>query len=229
MVTPRMSILLLGLALAMPAAALKPSLSAASDRPFALPPPPIPAAEDPTPKAIVGLAVQGLLPEPFSRLGAAPAFELTGAAFLPALDHRLALSVDAGYTQLSTTETLADSRVAGGRVTNTLTESDLRIGLGLQFHFLNPTATLSPYAGARLRLHFLSGTAAGRAGNEAFGNSREQGMSFGGAPYAGLLYRLGPGRLFAELEVDLAPIDHAITGAANLSSISIAAGYVVAF
>jgi len=171
----------------------------------------------------------GLLPQPFNRLGASVQPRLAGTYFLPVLDGRIGAGLALEYVQPSLTRTVSDPRVPGGSYTFTLVERDLRIGLGAQYHFLAPGGDLSPYAGARLRVHLLEAEVVGSAAGRPLGGQHEQGTTAGGAAFGGVLYRLGPGVLAAELELDLAGVDHLVPGDRNLSALSLLVGYGLTF
>lgn len=188
---------------------------------------PAPAAPAAQPaRAWAALTVGAIVPQAFNRLGFAASPELSGGAYL--LDGRLGLGGTLSYAQPSHTRTLADPRVPAGSYSFTLTTRDLRIGVGAQWHFKAASEKLSPYAGARVKLHLVGSTTDGTAGS-AFGEHSEQSTTIGGAPYGGLLYRVGPGALVGELEVDLAPINQRVTGDANISALAFKVGYGMVF
>jgi hypothetical protein len=196
----------------------------AADAPAA--PPPAPAVT--APGAWATLSAGALVPGVFNSLGVAPTPTLTVGYFVPVSSRQLGVSLSFSYAQPAMTVTNPDARLASGTYESTLTTRDFRTALGVQYHLVPTTEALSVYVGARARAHFLSNRAAGTAGT-AFGDQYEQGVTFGGAPFAGLFYRLGPGLLAAELEADLAPIDHLVTGDRNVSALALHVGYGLAF
>lgn len=185
-----------------------------------------PADPAPSPKAFVAVTGGVLVPQLFNRYGLALTPELWGGAYL--LDGRLGVGATVGYAQPSHERTLQDPRFPGGSLTYALTTRDLRVGVGAQWHFRAAGSKLSPYAGARLRLHLVETRSDGEAGSP-FGEHRETATKVGGAPYGGVLWRLGPGFLLGELEVDLAAMDQRVTGEANISALAFKAGYALTF
>lgn len=226
----RLSALMLATFVGAAPVALAESPEPFEELPFPLPAEPVaaPAVTSTRPVAFVALTGGVLLPQPFGRLGAAPTPELWGGWFVPVLDGRLAATLSIGYAQPSHERTVSDPRVPGGAYHSVITTRDLRLAPGLQFHFLAPSESLSPYAGARLRVHLVETTVEGDAGS-SFGDARETVTQIGGAAFAGVLYRLGPGSLVGELELDVAPLKQTITGESSLSAIALRVGYALSF
>lgn len=148
---------------------------------------------------------------------------------LPFLERRLQLFLDLGYTQPSVTVTGSDARVPGGTFTATTTLRDFATTLGLCFFILEPSRVLVPYLSAGARVHFLSAETDGSAGGASFGGWRETDTRFGGVFAAGAGYRLGPGRVLAELTFNVLPVDQRLTGVSNASSLSLLVGYGLLF
>lgn len=148
---------------------------------------------------------------------------------LPFIERRLQVFLDLGYTQPSVTVTGADARVPGGTFTATTTVRDLSTTLGLCLFILEPTRPLVPYLSAGARVHFLSAETDGSAGGATFGGWRETDTRFGGIFAAGAGYRLGPGRVLAELTFNVLPVDQRLTGVSNASSLSLLVGYGLFF
>lgn len=148
---------------------------------------------------------------------------------LPFIERRLQLFLDLGYTQPSVTVTGSDARVPGGTFTATTTLRDLSTTLGLCFFILEPSRPLVPYVSAGARVHFLSAETDGSAGGATFGGWKETDTRFGGIFALGAGYRLGPGRVLAELTLNVLPVDQRLTGVANASSLSVLLGYGLFF
>lgn len=144
---------------------------------------------------------------------------------LPFLERRLQLFLDLGYTQPQVTVSGSDARVPGGTFTATTTLRDLSTTLGLCFFILAPSRPLVPYLSAGARVHFLSAETDGSAGGTTFGGWKETDTRFGALFAAGAGYRLGPGRVLAELTLNVLPVDQRLTGVSNASSLSVLLGY----
>lgn len=179
-----------------------------------------------TPSGFVALTGGALVPQLFNRYGFALTPELWGGAYL--LEGRLGVGATVGYAQPSHERTLQDPRFPDGSLSYSLTTRDLRLGVGAQWHFRAAGSKLSPYAGARLRVHLVETRSDGQSGS-AFGEHRETATQVGGAPYGGVMWRLGPGFLLGELELDLASMDQRVTGESNISALAIKAGYALTF
>lgn len=148
---------------------------------------------------------------------------------LPFLERRFQLFLDLGYTQPTVTVTGSDARVPGGNFTATTTLRDLATTLGLCFFILEPSKPFVPYLSAGARVHFLSAETDGSAGGATFGGWKETDTRFGGIFAAGAGYRLGPGRVLAELTFNVLPVDQRLTGLSNASSLSLLVGYGLLF
>lgn len=148
---------------------------------------------------------------------------------LPFLERRLQLFLDLAYTQPAVTVTGADARVPGGTFTSTTILRDFAMSLGLCFFILEPSRTLVPYVSAGVRVHFLGAETSGSAGGAPFGTWKETDTRFGGVFAAGAGYRLGPGRVLAELAFNVLPVDQRLTGVSNASSLSLLLGYGLLF
>lgn len=148
---------------------------------------------------------------------------------LPFLERRLQVFLDLAYTQPSVKVTGADARVPGGSFTATTTLRDLSTSLGLCFFILEPSRALVPYVSAGARVHFLRAETNGSAGSSTFGAWQETDTRFGGVFAAGAGYRVGPGRIMAEVTFNVLPVDQRLTGASNASSLSVMLGYGLFF
>jgi hypothetical protein len=144
-----------------------------------------------------------------------------------ALDHRLQLFVDLGYSQPTHTAQASDPRLgtAGAAYSSTLTVRDLSTTVGAAYFLLPPGAFLVPYAGAGLRLHFLKSDVVGTGASAAFGENTETSTQVGGAVFGGAGLHLGPGLLLGELRFGYAPVGQKVTGQANVGALSVLLGY----
>ena len=143
---------------------------------------------------------------------------------------QLQLFVDVGYSQPSQTVTGHDPRLGtdGADFQSTLTLRDWASSVGAAWFFSPPSEALTPYAGAGLRVHFLTAVTEGSAGS-GFGRYTETDTRFGAVAFAGVGYRAGPGRILGELSFSFAPIDERLTGASNAGALSALVGYGVMF
>lgn len=148
---------------------------------------------------------------------------------LPFLERRLQVFLDLAYTQPLVTVTGADARVPGGTFTSTTILRDLATSLGLGFSILDPARPLVPYVTAGVRVHFLRAESSGSAGGVPFGAWSETDTRFGAVLAGGAGYRLGPGRVLAELAFNIVPVDQRLTGLSNASSMSLLVGYGLLF
>ncbi|MFZ5440030.1 MAG: hypothetical protein ACOZQL_08465 [Myxococcota bacterium] len=149
---------------------------------------------------------------------------------LPLLERRLQLYADVGYTQPSTTRTGADERLPGGTFSSLIVTRDLATALGLAFFMLDPAGAFVPWISAAVRIHFLRVETVGTAGDGSqLGTFTETDTRVGGVFGLGAGYRLGPGRVLAEVDVNVLPVDQRLTGDSNASSLSVLVGYGVFF
>jgi hypothetical protein len=179
------------------------------------------------PTALVHAQVGGLFPGLFNELSTSYSLEVGGGWVVPALDRRLAVVLDVSYTAPGLEATRTDSRV-GGSYSYQLVQHDLSTFLGGHWHFADlAAARLVPYGGLGLRLHLRRSTVEGTAGGQPLGTNEETSTGIGAAVRGGLGLRLGPGLGTIQVEGDLAPLDHRITGDRNQSSISTLVGYAL--
>lgn len=189
-----------------------------------------PSAASAEPTALAYARVGGLFPGLFNELSTSYSLEVGGGWIVPVpeLQRRLAAVLELGYTAPGMEATLADARVGGGSYRFELVQHDLRLFAGGHWHFADlETERWVPYAGLGLRLHMRRTVVEGSAGGEAFGTNEETGTGVGAAVRGGVGLRLGPGLGTVQIEADLAPFDHRITGDRNQSSISTLLGYML--
>jgi len=143
-----------------------------------------------------------------------------------AVDRRLQLFIDLGYSQPTHDTSATDPRLGmtGAMYQSTLTVRALSTTVGGQFFFLPMNSFLLPYGGLGLQLHFVKSTVTGSGGN-AFGDNDETSTQVGGAGFGGLGLHLGPGILLGELRFAYAGIGQKVTGSANIGALSVLLGY----
>ena len=173
--------------------------------------------------------VGGLIP--VSTLSPHVSFRLGGGYAPPVLRGRLAVVMDLGYSQTSTSETIDDPRLgdSGGAFSYTMKQHDLNLFLGPQVFILDPEFWIVPYAAVGLDLHFLKSVVEGDGVDQPLGTNEEVSTKAGVALRAGAGYRLGPGIITGELTFSWAPIDHDITGDSHLGRLAILVGYTAMF
>jgi hypothetical protein len=176
--------------------------------------------------------VGGLFAQPFTggKLGASYDVSLEVGYLLPVMERRLGLVLDVGYTEPGAKATLTDPRVDanGGSYSWTLNQRELMVGLTAMFRF--PMGALTPYAGIGPRLWLLQTLVQGTAGDgNPISLTKEQSTKVGLAVPLGIGYALGPGSVFFEAQLLWAPLDHRITGASSVGSITTCVGYRLLF
>jgi hypothetical protein len=174
---------------------------------------------------LVAPKVGVLLPYGFSKLGASYLVGVEIGYALPVLRHRLAITLDGLFTAPEADGTATDPRLdaAGGRYAWHLSQREVIVGATLVYR--HPIGRLTPYVGVGPRLFLLDSRVTGTAGPAAIAQSSETSTKVGAGIPVGVGFRLGPGDLFAELALDIAPVDHRTTGDSNTGSLSLAAGY----
>lgn len=199
------------MALAIPAAAADESVAVRPDRP--------PALE-------LSVKAGGYFPQLTSKLGTN--FDgVLKVGYGVALDRRLQVFADLGYSQPSTTSGGTDPRLgaSGASYTSTLTVRDLTTTIGADYFFRLLSSVWLPYAGAGLQLHFLRSTASGSAQGTPFGDTDETSTEIGATAFGGIGMHLGPGVLLGEVRFIYAPLSQNVTGSSALGAVSVLLGY----
>ncbi len=170
-----------------------------------------------------------LLPYGFSSLGASYLVGLEVGWALPVLKHRLAITVEGEFTAPEANGSTTDARLdaSAGSYSWHLAQRELILGLTLVYR--HPVGRLVPYVGVGPRLFLLDSRVTGTAGAAAISQSSETSTKVGAGIPIGLGFHVGPGDLFAEVQLNVSGIDHRTTGQANTGSLSIAAGYRFTF
>jgi len=191
-------------------------------------PPAVEATASKPPVAIAALKVGGGFPQVMSRLSTTFNVSAEAGYITPLLEHQLAAVVELAYTQPPHSRTVQDPRVSSGSVTYNLVERTFGIYLGPKYFIFPLSRKLVPWASLGIRVQFVDSSFTGTAGNP-LGAHDETGthVAFGG--HVGCGYRVGPGFIAAELELISSPIDHLVTGNANIGDLALRAGYVMTF
>lgn len=186
-------------------------------------------AEAPPHRILAYGKVGGLIP--VSGLGPHVTFRLGGGYAPPVLRGRLAIVLDLGYAQNSTSKSLTDPRLgtAGGEVGFTMTQRNLNLFLGPQVFLLDPGRRLVPYGALGLDLHFVKSLIDGQGGGQGLGENSEVSTEAGFALRGGAGFRLGPGLITGEVAFGWAPMARDMTGESHLGRISILVGYAAMF
>jgi hypothetical protein len=205
-------------------------------------PPPPAAAPAPSPAAtvthpapphdrgafIIGLKAGGLFAQPFSDLGTSFLVDVELGYALPTLQRGLVILLDCGYTQPTASGTQQDPRVTanGGSYTWELTQRELMFGATLAYRATwIGSGRVAPYLGVGPRLWLLQTNVLGQAGLSTISQSSEQSTKIGLAVPLGLDVGLGAGRIFIEVQLLWAPIDHRTTGDSSVGALTGALGY----
>ncbi|MBI5548054.1 MAG: hypothetical protein HY901_29590 [Deltaproteobacteria bacterium] len=167
----------------------------------------------------------GTFPGIFGALSASPAAELEAGYFL---GPRLLVDAAVAYSQPGHEATVADPRVSSGSYSFSLVQRDLAFFAGSKLLFPIEASDLTPYASAGLRLHLVEQVVDGQAGGSAFGETREQGTSWGASLRGGAGWSLGPGSLVGELELSWAAMERSVSGESDLAALGLSVGYQLA-
>jgi hypothetical protein len=182
----------------------------------------------------LGLRAQVGFAQAFSDLGVAPAVELEFGYRLPFLGRRLGVFLAGGYQYTYGSGSGTDPRLVGEDGTPypsgyswNLDEHAMIVTFGILGRIFPAADAFSPYLWVGPRVFFLESVMNGEAGGEAFGENTETSTEFGVGAGVGVEYVLGPGPLFAEVELGWSPLGHDITGDSSTGQIGLALGYRV--
>lgn len=182
------------------------------------------------PVILAALKAGGSFPQVLSPLSTSYSFAVEAAWITPLFGHRLALEVEAAYSAPERTVTATDPRLPGdGSFRYTVTEQTLGLFIGPKFFFLPLTRTLVPWVSLGVRVQFLRTGFVGDASAVDFGKQDETGVHAAYGGQLGLGYRLGPGLIAIEVQVISSPIDHSITGKADVGDLAARLAYVLSF
>ena len=178
---------------------------------------------------LLGIKVGAFLPQAFQdQLSTSYFVELEGGYLLPFVNRMFGIVGSFALSMPTTHGTISDARVPGGSYSYDQTTQQFQ--LGLTFVAKVPVGRFVPYVGVGPRLFIVrtpsnGATAGGAAIPETVELSQEVGV---GVP-VGLDILLGPGRLFAELQLLYAASSQASTGPGTFGSMTAAAGYRFVF
>ncbi len=180
----------------------------------------------------LGLRAQVGVAQAFSDLGVAPAVEVEVGYRLPFLGRRFGVFVAAGYQYTYASGSGADDRLAAeggtpypGGYSWDLDEHAMTVTFGVLGRLFPDTDVFSPYLWVGPRVFLLESVMNGGAGGAEFGENTETSTEIGVGAGVGIEYLLGPGPLFAEIEMGWSPLPHAVTGDSSTGQIGLALGY----
>jgi hypothetical protein len=178
---------------------------------------------------LVAVKVGGLVARGFSDLTGSYLVDVEFGYALPVLKHRLAITLEGAFTAPEASGTQTDPRIDGnGGVYNwKLQQQEVILGLSLVYR--HPIGRWIPYVGVGPRLFLLQSKVSGTVGATPISTSNEQSTKVGAGIPIGVGFHLGPGHLFLEIALNIAPIDHRVTGDSNTGSLSFALGYRLGF
>ena len=183
-------------------------------------PAPVPAAAGTLPSFAVGAELGGIVP--LTTLGSQVALGIELGYLLPVLDRRLELTLAAGWAPPQRSFTDGPYRAE-------VTQHELHFSLGPRYRLLDLAGKLNFNVSTGARLYLFRSVSAGTAMDQKFLEYREQSTHLGFFLTAGGEYRLGPGRLFLDLDFAWAPLPHRITGDTSSANISPTLGYRLLF
>jgi hypothetical protein len=181
--------------------------------------------------AIIGIKMGALLADAFNKLGPSFLIDLEAGYLLPWLNRSFAVTLDLGYSQPTTSgENITDPRIVSNnnQYSWDLTQRELMFGMTFLYRatFLEKRIRVAPYVGVGPRLWLLQTRVSGSSGAmNPINLSTEQSTKIGVSVPVGVDVHVGPGRVFGELQVLWAPIDHRTTGDSSVGSITLTAGY----
>ncbi len=202
------------------------SVSVAQEAPPPPPPPEPPPAAPREPTLELALKGGVHLPQLLSPLQTS--FEaVLKVGLAPWSFKQLQVFADLSYSQPRQLVTADDGRVeSGGTYQSELAVHDVRTTLGVQYFFLSPVGRFVPWAGAGLRLNFLT-LDVEASSQENFGNHVETVTRVGFTLLGGAGYRLGPGLLLGEVVFTVVPVDERVTGQSNIGAFGARLGYAL--
>lgn len=177
----------------------------------------------------LGLKVGALLPQIFSTLGASYFVELEGGYYLPFARRLLSVGGSFGFSAPTLdAAVLPDPRVAGGSYSYSQPSQQFLLGLTVMGNI--PLGRVVPYLGVGPRLSIVRTPSSGSAASgAAIDLSVETSQQVGVGVPLGVNLLLGPGRLFAEVQLLWAKSPQKSTGDASFGALSAAAGYRLVF
>ncbi len=183
------------------------------------------------PVVLAAIKAGGLFPQVLNPMSTSYTLAAEVGWITPLLNSQLALSVEVDYDGPSrTNSSVSDPRLpSGGSYTYTITEKTLGVYVGPKYFILPTSRDFVPWLSLGVRVQFIDSHIVANASGADFGTEDETGthLAYGGQLGAG--YHLGPGFLALEVQFISSPIDHFVTGKANVGDLDVRLGYVVAF
>lgn len=179
--------------------------------------------------ALLGLKVGAFLPQAFQdQLSTSYFLELEGGYLLPFVHRMFGIVGSFAFSMPTTHGTLSDARVPGGSYSYDQTTQQFQ--LGLTFVAKVPIGRFVPYVGVGPRLFVVRTPSSGlSSGGPTIPESVELSQEVGVGVPVGLDVLLGPGRIFAELQLLYAASSQQSTGPGTFGSMTAAAGYRFVF
>lgn len=178
---------------------------------------------------LLGIKVGAFLPQAFQdQLSTSYFVELEGGYLLPFVHRMFGIVASFAFSMPTTHGTISDARLPGGGYSYDQTTQQFQ--LGLTFVAKVPVGRFVPYVGVGPRLFIVRTPSTGlTTGGAAIPESVELSQEVGVGVPVGLDILLGPGRLFAELQLLYAASSQASTGPGTFGSMTAAAGYRFVF
>jgi hypothetical protein len=174
---------------------------------------------------LFGIAPRLGLAIPTSKLGPALIAGLEVDLFLPVLERRLVVALDASVTRPEHQGAGTDPRV-GGDYEYTLSVLEAKFGVDLIYRFLARERAIVPFVGGGPVLQLISTSE--RTSFDG-GENLERSVELGGEVLGGADLRFGPGAVFAELRFVLTTLRQRLTGDSNGGGLDMAVGYRFVF
>jgi len=178
---------------------------------------------------LIGIKVGAFLPQAFQdQLSTSYFVELEGGYLLPFVNRMFGIVGSFALSMPTTHGTVSDGRVPGGSYSYDQTTQQFQ--LGLTFVAKVPIGRFVPYVGVGPRLFIVRTPSSGLStSGTAIPESVELSQEVGVGVPVGLDILLGPGRLFAELQLLYAASSQQSTGPGTFGSMTAAAGYRFVF
>jgi hypothetical protein len=145
-----------------------------------------------------------------------------------ALDGLLGAMIEVSYRRPTRSITVSDAHVSGGSYSAKIADPEIAVFLGPRA-MIDLGGLVVPFAALGLGVHFVRSEVSGGLSTAAFEDISEHSTRFGLGARAGAGVHVWEGLAAASLALDLAGLDHRLSGGASLSSISLAVSYLFEF